>query len=93
MDKLERAIQRGQEADRLLREPLIQEARDHIEAELWRLFKETSPQDEQTLTHIKSMQYFHQKYWAFFNRVVADGKVAQINLEAKKKGLKQRIFG
>lgn len=93
MDKLESAIHRGQEAERVLREPLIQEAKEHIEAELWRVFKEVNPQDKDTLAHIKAMQYYHQKYWAFLGRVVSDGKVAQINLEAKKKSLRERVFG
>ena len=92
-DKLQNAIQRGERAKRLLADDLIAEAKNHIEAELWRLFKETTPQDTKTLEFTKAMQYFHAKYFAFFERVVTDGKIAQINLEAKKKTLKERVFG
>ena len=42
-DKLQRDIQRGERAKRLLSDDLITEARTHIEAELWRLFKDTLP--------------------------------------------------
>lgn len=93
MDKLENDIRRGIAADQLLKNELVQEANAHIESELWRMFKDVSPSDSQSLEFIKSMQYFHGKYWAFFQQVVTNGKIAQINLEAKKKSLKQRIFG
>lgn len=93
MDKTESAINRGLKAQNILNDDLIKEAHEHIEAELWRLFKETSPSDKGALEHIKSMQYFHVKYWAYFNRVMTDGKIAQINLEAKKKSLRERVFG
>lgn len=93
MDKTEEAIRRGHKAKQILDDDLVKEAHEHIESELWRLFKEASPSNKDTLEHIKAMQYFHVKYWAYFNRVMADGKIAQINLEAKKKTLKDRIFG
>ncbi len=93
MDKTEEAIRRGHKAKQILDDDLVKEAHEHIESELWRLFKETSPSDKDTLEHIKAMQYFHVKYWAYLNRVLADGKIAQINLEAKKKSIKERIFG
>ena len=93
MDKTEESIRRGHKAKQILDDDLVKEAHEHIESELWRLFKETSPSDKDALEHIKAMQYFHVKYWAYFNRVMTDGKIAQINLEAKKKTMKERIFG
>ncbi len=91
-DKLERDIQRGDRAKRILADELVSEANKHIEAELWRLFKDTSPADLDALKHIKGMQYFHAKYFAFFESAVTNGKLAAINLEAKKKTLRERIF-
>lgn len=93
MDKTQQAIERGHKAKNLLEDDLVKEANEHIEAELWRLFKETKPSDKDALEEIKAMQYFHVKYWAYLQRVLTDGKIAQINLEAKKKSLKERIFG
>lgn len=90
MDRLEADIRRGQEADRILKHELVQEANSHIEAELWRMFKDTTPKDSETLEFVKAMQYFHGKYWEFLQQAVTSGKLAQINLEAKKKSLKQR---
>lgn len=93
MDKTEESIRRGHRAKQLLDDDLVKEAHEHIEAELWRVFKEAIPSDKQALEHIKAMQYFHTKYWAYLQRVITDGKIAQISLEAKKKSLKERMFG
>ena len=92
-DKTEREIQRGERAKRLLADDLVSEAKAHIEAELWRLFKDASPDDTYALQHIKGMQYFHAKYYAFWESAVTNGKLASISLEAKKKTLKERVFG
>lgn len=93
MDKLQRDIERGHRVKRLLEDPLLVEAKEHIEAELWRVFKDVGPQDVDSLKHVKAMQYFHAKYFAFLEKAVTDGKLAQINLEAKKKTLRERVFG
>ncbi len=93
MDKLETDIRRGLEAQRILDHDIVKEANAHMEAELWRMFKDTSPQDAKTLEFVKAMQYFHGKYWAFMQQAVINGRLAQINLEAKKKSLKERFFG
>lgn len=93
MDKTEDQIRRGQRAANILADDLVQEANKHIEEELWRLFKEAKPSDKLALEEIKAMQYFHVKYWAYLQRVLTDGKIAQINLETKKKSLKERMFG
>ena len=92
-DKLAQEIDRGERAKRILADELITEAKEHIEAELWRMFKETTPQDAETLKFVKGMQYFHGKYFAFFTKAVTDGKIAQINAETRKKPLRERLFG
>ena len=75
---LDKSINRGLRADSLLKDQLITEAREHIEAELWRMFKEATPSDNESLAFIKGMQYFHAKYFAFFERAVNDGKMAKL---------------
>lgn len=92
-DRLEKDIQRGQRAANLLADDLVKEAREHIEAELWRKFKDLAPSATKELEFVKAMQYFHAKYYAFFEQAVTNGKLAQINLEAKKKSLRERVFG
>ncbi len=93
MDKLQKDFDRGERAKRLLADDMVKEARDHIDAELWRMFRETAPQDVKTLEFVKAMQYMHVKYFAWFERAVTDGKLAAINIEARKKTLKERVFG
>jgi len=92
-DKLEDQINRGARANALLNDPLMQEAREHIEAELWRLFKSAVPTDADALSQIKGMQYMHAKYEAFLSKVIQDGKLAQLEVERKKKPLRERLFG
>lgn len=92
-DRLEKDIQRGQRAANLLDDDLIAEARAHIEAELWRKFQELAPSAKTELEFVKAMQYFHVKYFAFLSQAVTNGKLASINLEAKRKSLRERVFG
>jgi hypothetical protein len=92
-DKLAEDIRRGHKAEELLRNDLIAEAKAHIEAELWRKFQDLSPSAKTELEFIKAMQYFHVKYFAFFTQAVTNGKLAKINLEAKKKSLREKVFG
>lgn len=92
MDKTELEIRRMQDAEQLVANPLFTDAKAHIEAELWRLFRETAPKDKETLEFVKAMQYFHDKYHSYFTRVISDGKIALANQKAKK-SLKERVFG
>lgn len=91
-DKTAQEIDRGERAKRLLGDPLVTEAREHIEAELWRMFKEASPQDAETLAFVKGMQYFHVKYFAFFTKVVTDGKIAQINAGTRPRHTAAEVY-
>ncbi len=92
-DRLQTDIERGHKAQELLDHALVAEAKAHIEAELWRKFQELAPSAKQELEFVKAMQYFHVKYFAFFQQAITNGKLAQINLEAKKKSLRERVFG
>jgi hypothetical protein len=92
-DKLEKDIQRGLRAANLLNDDLIKEAFEHIEAELWRQFKDLPPSATKDVEFVKGMQYLSVKFRAFFEQAVVNGKLASINLEAKKKGIRERFFG
>jgi hypothetical protein len=90
-DKNQTAIDRAERAKRLLSDEILIEAREHIEAELWRMFKEAGPKDNETLSFVKAMHYFHIKYNAFLDKAVTDGKMARLNIESKKKPLRERF--
>lgn len=90
---LDKEIQRGQRAKLLLDDELMQEARSIIDARIIEQFKKCAPNDSDGLMHVRQMQYVHEKYWEVLTAVITNGKVAQINLEAKKKSLRQKVFG
>lgn len=90
---MEKEIQRGHRAKQLLEDDLMIEARQLIDAKLADQFRKCAPNDSDGLMHVRQMQYIHDKYWEVLTAVISNGKVAQINLEAKKKTLRQRVFG
>jgi uncharacterized membrane-anchored protein YjiN (DUF445 family) len=91
--KLDKDAERGNRAEAILSDPIMVEAREHIESELWRLFKSSVPTDTEALSQIKAMQYMHAKYEAFLKSCVQDGKIARIEIERKRKSLRERVFG
>jgi hypothetical protein len=91
--KLDTDIDRGIKAQAIMSDPLMVEAREHIESELWRLFKSAVPTDFEALSQIKSMQYMHAKYETFLKTCINDGKMATLEVERKKKSLKERFLG
>ena len=93
MDKLKTAIERGHKADHILKDELFAEAAEHIDAECFRLFKGLHPTDTEALQQVAGIQYLHTKYKAFLNAAVRDGKVAQLEVDRRKKTLKERMFG
>jgi len=93
MPDLDQQIRRGINAKQLLENELLQEAKQHMEAEFWRLFRELKPSDVEGLQFVKQMQYIHAKYQAFLAKAVTDGKMAELQVENRKKSLKERVFG
>lgn len=92
-DKLQTAIDRGFRAQRILDDELFKEAAEHIDAECFRLFKSAHPTDSEALAQIAGVQYLHTKYKAFLRSAVQDGQMAQLEVERRKKTLKERVFG
>lgn len=94
MDKTQKSIARGNRAAEIMADDLMIEAKQHIEAELYRLFCSAQPTDTEALAQIKSMQYMHQKYWAFLKNALNDGKMATMELEKQSKldKLKRKFF-
>lgn len=93
MSDQQKEINRGIHAKQLLENDLFTEAKQHMEAEFWRLFRELKPSDVEGLQFVKQMQYIHAKYQAFFAKAVTDGKMAELQVESRKKSLRERVFG
>jgi len=92
-EQLNKAIGRAQRAANLLADPTLVEAREHIEAELWRQFQRVPPSDTEALQYVAGMRYLHEKYFAFLASAVNDGKLASLEIERRKKTLREKIFG
>lgn len=90
MDKSEREIQRGLRAKQILDDDLVKEAFAHIDAELWRLFRDTPPKNGEDLTFIRQMLYISEKFRMFLSKAVTDGKMAELKIK-EKKSLGERV--
>jgi hypothetical protein len=86
-------INRSNRAQAIMADPIMVEAAEHIEAECWRLFKTLPPTDSEGLAQIKAIQYMHAKYQAFLKAALDDGKIARVEVEQKRLGLKDRLKG
>jgi hypothetical protein len=74
-------LQRAARARAIMEDPIMLEAKEHIDAECFRLFKSLAPTDIDQLQQVKAMQYMHDKYRIFLSSVLDDGKIAKLNLE------------
>jgi hypothetical protein len=93
VDELETRVKRGNRAIELMNDPLMSAAREHIDQELYRLFKSAVPTDTEALSQIKAMEYMHGKYLSYLNMCIQDGKMAILDIERKKKTLRERFLG
>lgn len=78
---IESDIRRAERAKAILEEPIFEEAKKHMEAELFRLFQAVHPTDTEGLVQIKQIQYLHDKYLAFLRSAVSNGTLAKLELE------------
>ncbi len=78
-------IRRAERAQRLLEEPLIREAREHMQATLtramWQRHKLTDAEQAKLDAYVRH----YESFFGWFDRVLADGKVAEADLQAKSK--------
>ena len=71
------ASERKQVAERLLQHELMVEARDHMRETLTEaLWKRHSMNDEDK-KRLDAMVAYHGAWWAWFERVLAEGKLAE----------------
>lgn len=85
MDQLEIDARRGEQAEQLLAHPLIVEARERLEAEIFRQFKESHLRDKEGREYLRLMQHVATLFFGYLESAVSDGKVAK--LEIKQKGI------
>lgn len=76
-------IQRKERAERLLGDELMVEARDHMRDSITRALWKRHALPAEERDRLDAMVRFHDTFWSWFERVLADGKLAE--LEEKQK--------
>ena len=81
-------IRRAEHALRLLSDPLIIEAREHMRETLTRAAWKRHELSDADRAKLDAYMRHFDSFFAFFDRVITDGKIAEADLQAKSK-LKQ----
>jgi hypothetical protein len=86
-------LQRAEQAKRLLENDLMIEAREHMRESLTRALwkRHTLPAEDRD--RLDAMVRYHDSFWSWFDRVLADGKVAEFEEQqkAQAEGVMQRL--
>lgn len=71
-------IRRAERAQRLLSDELMVEAREHMRESITRALwkRHTLPAEERE--RLDAMVRYHESFWSWFERVLADGKLAEL---------------
>lgn len=72
-------------------DPVMKEARAHIEATLLERFKAAPISDAEQLRWLRMLMEAHEVYGKFFQRVLNDGALAQVELD-RRKTLTERVL-
>ena len=71
----EEEVVRGRRAQALMQDPLVREAFEVMDQAFYQAFKDTSPQDHDTLTHIRLLIKCLQEFQGFFHEVLTTGQL------------------
>lgn len=78
-------IRRAERALRLLDDPLVREAREHMQASLTRAMWARHKLSDAEQAKLDAYVRHYGDFFAWFERVVADGKVAEADIQSKNK--------
>ena len=76
----EQEVVRGRRAAALLRDPLVTEAFNELDAAFYRAFRDTSPTDHDTLVHLRLLIKCLDEFRGFFQTVLETGQLTELNL-------------
>lgn len=82
-------IKRGAEAERLWNDDLMAEARAHIRQTIVDKWMASPMDDVEGREKLRYLLHVHECYDRFFQRAIQDGKLAALEDERKKKGLRE----
>ena len=86
-DRTRRAVM----ARNIWNDPVMKEARAHIEATLLERFKAAPISDSEQLRWLRMLMEAHEVYNKFFQRVLNDGTLAQMEID-RRKTLTERVL-
>lgn len=91
MNEAER-IDRAVKADKLLNDPLLNEAFDNVRQAIFETIEHTPIRDAEGLTSLRLSLKLLQDVRANLKQVLNDGKVAEFRIEQQKREAKLRDF-
>jgi hypothetical protein len=80
---------RAAEAERLWQDEMMVEAREHIRAHIIDLWANSPMDDLDGREKLRYLLHVHKLYDDFFKRAIADGKLAKLEAERKRLGLRE----
>jgi hypothetical protein len=76
-------IKRAGEAERLMRHPLVQEAREHMRADLTKAAWKRHEITELEQAKLDALMQHYDAFFAYFERVMADGRMAEAEIKER----------
>lgn len=71
-------IRRAERAQRLLSDELMVEAREHMRESITRALWKRHTLAAEERERLDAMVRYHESFWSWFERVLADGKLAEL---------------
>lgn len=76
----EQEVVRGRRAQALMRDPLVVEAFNELDAAFYRAFRDTPPQDHDTLVHLRLLIKCLDEFRGFFQTVLETGQLTDLKI-------------
>lgn len=78
------ALKRKEQADRLLKHELMVEARDHMRDSITKALWNRHKLPAEDRDRLDAMVRYYDTFWSWFERVLADGKLAEMEEKQKE---------
>lgn len=88
----EEELRRARDAERLVNDPMFQEGRKYLEAQLSQLRRDVPIHQTEMHTRLILMEQLALRFFGFFDQAIQTGKFAQVRLaeEEKRRSLREQ---
>lgn len=86
---IEKEMERGAKAERLLADPLLKEAFSLVENHILGIFKSAPIRDDEGIVKAKQLLHSLSLVKSALEQAVREGKIAAFTLEEQKRGVRQ----